>query len=119
MEQELSLQAMQKEWHGSLKSYLFGFFTSLFLTTLSFLFVSLHLFTGNSLIYTLVALAVIQAFCQFFFFLHIGEEAKPRWMLWVFFGMLLILFIISAGSLWIMNDLNDRMMPDMTKEMHS
>lgn len=69
---------------------------------------------GQPLIYTVIALALVQAIVQLLFFLHVGQEAKPRWETVVFYFMVVILFIIAAGSLWIMNDLNDRV---MTMEM--
>ena len=46
-----------------------------------------------------------------------GQEAKPRWETLIFCFMVLILLIIVIGSLWIMNDLNERVMPEMTREM--
>lgn len=115
MHDELSLKQIQKEWHGTLKSYLIGFTSSLLLTAASFATVLSGLLAGQQLIYALVALALTQAVIQLIFFLHVGQEAKPRWETLVFYFMLLILMIVAGGSLWIMFDLNDRMMP--AKEM--
>ena len=69
--------------------------------------------TGHVLIYSLAGLALIQAIVQLFFFLHLGQEAKPRWQLFIFLFMLFIMLIIVIGSIWIMVDLNDRMMLNM------
>lgn len=114
MTHDLSLQEIQKEWHGTLKSYLIGFLASFFLTAISFSLVITRLFSKQSLIYTIIGLAALQAIVQLLFFLHVGkEEAKPRWASIVFCFTALILLIIVIGSLWIMNDLNHRMMPDM------
>lgn len=114
MSSDLSLKQMQKEWHGSLKSYAIGFVASLFLTSVSFLLATLRWPFGQNLVFTLVGLALAQAVCQMLFFLHLGQEAKPRWESVVFYFMLLILLIIAIGSLWIMDDLNDRVMSHMT-----
>jgi cytochrome o ubiquinol oxidase operon protein cyoD len=111
---DLSLQEIKKEWHGSLKSYAIGFIVSLLLTSASFLLVVFKALSGKSLVYTLIALALGQAICQLLYFLHLGQEDKPRWESVVFYFMLLILLIIVAGSLWIMDDLNDRVMTDMS-----
>ena len=119
MHEELTLKEMQKEWHGTLKSYVIGFTASILLTSASFLLVITGVITGQLLVYTLIGLALAQAVFQLLFFLHVGQEAKPRWETLVFYFMLLVLFIIAAGSLWIMYDLNDRVMSDMTKEMTS
>jgi cytochrome o ubiquinol oxidase operon protein cyoD len=114
MNQDLSLQEIKKEWHGSLKSYAIGFIISFLLTSASFLIVVFNVLSGKNLVFTLVYLALVQAFVQLRFFLHLGQEAKPRWETMIFFFMFVILLIIVGGSLWIMQDLNDRMMIDMS-----
>lgn len=114
MHDELSLKEIQKEWHGTLRAYVIGFFASLLLTGASFFIVASKTLSGQPLIYTIIALALVQAIVQLLFFLHVGQEAKPRWETVVFYFMVVILFIIAAGSLWIMHDLNDRV---MTMEM--
>ncbi len=110
MSTELSLKEIQKEYHGTFKSYLLGFFASLLLTLLSF---SLVVFKGvpeHYLVHILIALAVVQAVVQLLFFLHVGEEAKPRWETIIFYFMILVVLIIVVGSLWIMYDLDQRVM---------
>lgn len=117
MESDLSLDEIQKEWHGSLKAYVIGFISSLIFTGASFMLVIAKPFTGNSLVNTLMALAVLQAIFQVRFFLHVGEEPKPRWETLVFYFMLVILFIVALGTLWIMFDLNERVMAGMAMDM--
>lgn len=116
MSEELSLQEIQKEWHGTLKSYVIGFLGSLLLTGLSFLLVITRLFPEQTLIHILIGLAVVQAIVQLLFFLHVGQEAKPRWETLVFYFMVMVLLIVVIGSLWIMFDLDDRLMSFMTME---
>ena len=117
MSEELSLKEVQKEWHGTLKSYAIGFVTSLLLTGISFFLVITRFLSGQILIHTIIGLAIMQAIIQLLFFLHLGQKAKPRWETFVFYFMLLVLLIIAIGSLWIMHDLNDRVMSDMPMEM--
>lgn len=117
MEMELNLGEMKKEWHGSLKAYIIGFTASILLTAISFLLVITKVIVGPHLAYALVALAIVQAIVQLLFFLHVGQEAKPRWETLIFTFMTLILFIIAIGSLWIMNDLDERVMSNMRVEM--
>ncbi|MBA3957116.1 MAG: cytochrome o ubiquinol oxidase subunit IV [Parachlamydiaceae bacterium] len=119
MHSELNLQQIKKEWHGSLKAYLIGFTLALLLTGLSFLLVITKALTGQALINTIIGLALLQATVQLIFFLHIGQEAKPRWETFIFCFMVLVLLIIVLGSLWIMSDLNDRVMPGMMEGMSS
>jgi cytochrome o ubiquinol oxidase operon protein cyoD len=115
---ELSLKQIKKEWHGTLKSYLIGLIASLLLTAISFLLVITKAVTGKILVYSIVSLALIQAIFQLIFFLHVGQEAKPRWETLVFFFMILVLLIVALGSLWIMHDLDERVMSHMMMEMH-
>ena len=115
MTHDLSLREIQKEWHGTLKSYVIGFLASFLLTAVSFFLVSIRLLPPQSLIYTIIGLAITQGIVQLLFFLHIGQEAKPRWETLALCFAVLILLIIVIGSLWIMHDLNGRMMPDMAK----
>lgn len=117
MSTDLSLKEIQKEWHGTLKSYVMGFILSILLTAVSFSLVVFKLISGSSLVYAVIALALVQAIIQLLFFLHVGQEAKPRWESIGFYFMVLVLFIIAGGSLWIMSDLNDRVMSNMTEEM--
>jgi cytochrome o ubiquinol oxidase operon protein cyoD len=113
MHEELSLSEIKKEWHGSIRSYEIGFIASLLLTTLAFLLVLSKALTGPPLVYSLIGLALTQAIIQMLFFLHLGQEARPRWETMVFLFMVLLLLIIVLGSLWIMYDLNDRVMSGM------
>lgn len=109
-----SLEETQKAWHGNLRSYLIGFLTSLLLTVTSFALVAFKLLSGTVLGYVLSILAMTQAIVQLRFFLHVGQEAKPKWESVIFAFMALVLLIIILGSLWIMSDLDQRMMPSMT-----
>ncbi len=102
---------------GRYKAYVIGFIASIVLTICSFSLVILRPFSEQILIYTVVGLALVQAVVQLLFFLHVGQEAKPRWETLVFFFMAFILLIIAIGTLWIMYDLNNRTMSNMAKEM--
>lgn len=119
MHPDLSLTETLQEWHGTLKSYLIGFLVSLVLTSASFILVVTQWVHGVYLFYTLAGLALVQAVIQLIFFLHLGQEAKPRWETLVFYFMLVILLIIAIGSLWIMYDLNERVMSGMSMGMNN
>lgn len=122
MEKEPTLAEIQKQWHGTLKSYIIGFVISIILTFIAFFLVYERLFSGYALIYTIVGLGIAQAIAQLIFFLHVGQEAKPRWETFIFLIMVLLLLIIAIGSMWIMFDLDKRVMTEMpsgsSKEMH-
>ena len=94
--------------------YLSGFVSALILTLVSFWLVASHVATGVWLVVLLMSFAVVQFVVQLIFFLHVGDEARPRWNFTALMFMLIMLVVIVAGSLWIMNNLNYNMM--MTPE---
>lgn len=95
---------------ASLRSYIIGFALSIILTLAAFLAVSEKLLSGSQLVYTIMALALIQATIQLYLFLHLGEESKPYWNLYTFLAMTIILIIVFTGTLWIMSNLNYNLM---------
>lgn len=98
------------ESYGSLKSYIIGFVLSLLLTFIAFFLVTEKWLTTWHTTLILSALAIVQAFVQLVFFLHLGQEKSPYWNLQTFLFMLGVLAIIVLGSLWIMYNLDYHMM---------
>lgn len=94
---------------GTYVTYVAGFVLSIVLTVLAYTLVSERILTNKLLIGSVVALAVAQFLVQIVFFLHLGRESKPRWNLTVFGFMLLVLFILVLGTLWIMDNLDYHM----------
>jgi cytochrome o ubiquinol oxidase operon protein cyoD len=119
MHQELTLEQTLKAWHGSVRYYVIGFVGSLLLTLVSFSLVAFDLIAVELLPFVLAALALVQAAVQLKFFLHLGAQSKPKWETLIFWSMITTLFIIVAGSLWIMSDLNQRTMPpELMEHIH-
>lgn len=114
MEHELSLAEIQKEWHSTVQSYIRGFILSLLLTCSSFFLVATRWLEGGILILSIALLGVLQAIVQLLFFMKAGKEKKPRWKTLALIFMIFVLLIIVTGSLWIMYDLNERVMTGMT-----
>jgi cytochrome o ubiquinol oxidase operon protein cyoD len=106
-------------------SYSIGFLSSIILTVIAYAVVVHDVFTDvwspAMIAIILSVLASMQLVIQLLFFLHLGDEEKPRWKLLSFIFALIILGIVVFGSLWIMFDLNARMMmspDDMIKYMN-
>jgi len=103
--------------NATLRSYVIGFILSIILTATAFSVVEIHLHAGvdslsqQGMLFVLAALALIQCIVQLLFFLHLGREKKPRWKLFVFMFMLMVITIIAGGSLWIMSNLTYHMTP--------
>lgn len=103
-------------------TYSIGFVLSIALTLVAFMFVQQHVtsnhasFSHEMLTAIVMVFAVVQFVVQLTFFLHLGQEERPRWNFIVFLFMLLVLLIVVIGSLWIMQNLNYHMMtPAETK----
>lgn len=86
--------------------YIIGFTVSLLLTIQAYVLVVNELLEGSALLVGIGLLALVQVFVQLIFFLHLSEESKPKWRSMTLWFMLLVAFIIIAGSIWIMNNLN-------------
>ncbi len=97
----------------TLRMYIMGFCWSVILTIAAYIAVVNQMLSRNELITYITVLALLQVTVQLYFFLHLGDESKPRWNLWTFLFMGSILLIIVIGSLWIMHNLNYNMMPEM------
>jgi cytochrome o ubiquinol oxidase operon protein cyoD len=91
---------------AGLKSYLAGFLLSL--TLAAYALATAHAL-GGALVAALVALALIQFAVQAALFLHLAEPGVSRERLAIFAGACVVVFILVAGSLWIMFTLNERM----------
>lgn len=102
--------------HVSMRTYVNGFIACIALTLLAYTAATSAALSNNVAIGIVAVLAVVQCVVQLRGFLHLGHEFKPRWKLGVFVIMLSIVLILVIGSLWIMNNLNYRMMSSPSQE---
>lgn len=91
-----------------LLAYVTGFVLSLILTIIPYQLVTANILNGWFLTGALVVFALLQLIVQLQFFIHLGHESGTPWNKLIFMFMVLIVFIIVAGSLWIMNNLDYR-----------
>ena len=103
----------EKAEHGTNTSYVVGFFLSILLTLIAYFVVVQQLFSGWVVIGAITTCAIIQLLVQLLCFLHMGSEMRPRLKLLVFISMVVVLAIIVTGTLWIMHNLDTRVMPTM------
>ncbi len=90
------------------KSYVNGFVLSLLLTFASYFIVVDKIFTGTTLTFAILLLALGQLTIQLVFFLHILQESKPRWNLAIVLATISVLVVIVVSSILIINNLNYR-----------
>lgn len=103
---------------ASIKPYVIGFILSVMLTLLAYWAVVSGAYQAGFVIAVVIGLAVLQLFVQLFFFLHLGEEMRPRWRVVTLGFGILVVFIVVFGSLWIMDNLNYNMMHSPEKMEH-
>lgn len=96
---------------GPWSSYLTGFVLALALTATSFWLASGHMLTPASLVAALVVLAIGQMLVHLIFFLHITTAPAQKTNILALLVTLLIISLMVIGSLWIMSQLNEHMMP--------
>lgn len=104
--------------HGSKKSYLTGFVLSAVLTVIPFWLIMSGTMSGTSAIWMIGIFAAVQVFVQVYFFLHMDFSPEQRNTLYSFLFTLFVVAIVMVGSLWIMHNANEHMMPGMGQDMN-
>ena len=96
---------------GSFKSYTTGFTLSIALTAMAFALVM----QGGGLPRWIVSLgifgaAIVQILVHLHYFLHLDTSSSARWNVLALLFTLLIMIIFVGGTLWVMSNLDYRMM---------
>jgi cytochrome o ubiquinol oxidase operon protein cyoD len=97
--------------HGTLASYAIGFVLSVILTAAAFWLVMGHPLSPSDTIVGIFVLAIVQIGVHLYFFLHLNFSSQQRWNVTAFAFAILVVFIVILGSLWIMHNMTDRMIP--------
>jgi cytochrome o ubiquinol oxidase operon protein cyoD len=98
-------------WNTSTKPVITGFVLSLLCTFVAYFLVVEKLLASSALLVAVASLGLLQTAVQIFCFFHIAAKEKPRWNLMMFLFMILVVFLVIGGSLWIMDNLNRYVMP--------
>ena len=94
----------------SLKKYLTGFVLALILTAIPFAVVMSRSWSFGPALALIFVAAVAQMLVHLHYFLHLDTSSSSRWNVLAIIFTLLILTIFVGGTLWIMTNLNYRMM---------
>jgi len=104
-----------KSLYGA-RSYIIGLVISVILTLLAYALVAFFAHPHPaSLAYLVIIpiilfLAVLQLVAQLIFFLHLGQESPPRWNVIFFVSTFVGILLVVVSSIWIMVNLNNRML---------
>lgn len=91
-------------------AYAVGFIVSLALTLGAYLLTVHHLMSAYALVPVLLVCACFQFVVQILNFLHVSGEPSSRDRLIILGCAGIIMFILVLGSMWIMTNLDSRMM---------
>lgn len=86
-----------------------GTFLSLVLTLIPFALVVFGIVTGMGALVWLSIFAVIQLVVQFYYFLHFDLSEENRDNLYLLIFTFTIMFLMVAGTLWLLYDQHARM----------
>jgi cytochrome o ubiquinol oxidase operon protein cyoD len=105
-------------YHASIKGYATGFVLSILLTAIPFWLVMAKVLpTPSMTAFVVLGFAAVQIVVHMIYFLHMNTRVEGGWsmMALLFTGILVV--IMLAGSIWVMYNLNTKMMPvhDMTQ----
>ena len=105
---------------ATVKSYLIGFVLSVILTIIPFAMVMKGAWSTSAILAGISLAALVQIVVQLYFFLHLDSSLGQRWNLLTFILTAIIVVLLVGGSLWIMYNLNVRMMDHghITPHMH-
>jgi cytochrome o ubiquinol oxidase operon protein cyoD len=95
---------------GSYRSYATGFFLSVVLTAIAFALVMSGALPRSATLFGIVGAALVQILVHLHYFLHLDSSSAARWNILALLFTLLIMTLFVGGTLWIMYNLNYRMM---------
>ncbi|SNT75585.1 cytochrome o ubiquinol oxidase subunit IV [Paracoccus seriniphilus] len=105
--------------HGNLNQLMAGFALAALLTIVPFALVMGEVeINRTALIATIMGLGGLQILVHLIWFLHVNRSAEEGWTLAATIFAVLILVIVLAGSLWVMKNMNENMMPMHDMEHH-
>jgi cytochrome o ubiquinol oxidase operon protein cyoD len=96
----------------ALRGYVTGLIAAIVLTVIPFGAVAVGIPTGTAL-WIIMVLGLIQIVVHVHYFLHVDLNPERRPELHLLLFSVLLLFIMAVGTLWVVFNMNYRMMPGM------
>lgn len=108
------------EAHGTFKGYMTGFILSVILTAIPFWLVMGDVLPSKqATVFIIMGFAVVQILVHMIYFLHMNTSSEGGWNMLALIFTLVLVVITLAGSLWVMFNMNDNMMPVSAHEMRN
>ncbi|WP_051927507.1 cytochrome o ubiquinol oxidase subunit IV [Ruegeria halocynthiae] len=101
-----------KGGHGTFKSYVVGFLLSVVLTLIPFWIVLGDVMDNTAWAVAIIfAMGATQMMVHIHYFLHVSLKVEAGWQVMSMGLTILLLVIVMAGSIWVMFNLDENMMP--------
>ncbi|WP_119153860.1 cytochrome o ubiquinol oxidase subunit IV [Caldimonas tepidiphila] len=99
-------------YHASYKGYAIGFLLSVVLTAIPFwLVMNKVLPSSTATALVILGFAAVQVVVHMVYFLHMNTKVEGGWSMLALIFTAVVIFIMLAGSIWVMYHLNTNMMP--------
>lgn len=100
--------------HGTMGQLMLGFALAVVLTLVPFVLVMSEIEMDRTLLIGIImGLGAVQIIVHLVYFLHVNAKAEQGWTLAATAFSVVILGIVLVGSLWVMHNMNENMMPPM------
>ena len=100
-------------YHASVKGYVTGFLLSVVLTAIPFWLVMQGVLAPATAGMVVLVFAAVQMVVHMVYFLHLDGKAEGGWSILALLFTAVLVFILMAGSIWVMYHMNTNMMPSM------
>jgi cytochrome o ubiquinol oxidase operon protein cyoD len=98
--------------HGTMGQLMIGFALAAILTIIPFYLVMAEVDMARStLVGIIMGLGAVQIIVHLVYFLHLKRSSEEGWNFFATIFAVVILVIVLAGSLWVMHNMNENMMP--------
>ncbi|QCI18987.1 cytochrome o ubiquinol oxidase subunit IV [Buchnera aphidicola (Aphis nerii)] len=97
-------------FNKQIQSYIYTFLFSILLTIIPFFIIKNQYFSNTLNRLIIILCSCIQIIIHFIYFLHLNSVKKHYWYLTSLLFIIIIIFIVIFGSIWIMLNLNHHIM---------
>ena len=105
--------------HGTMGQLMIGFALAAILTIIPFYLVMAEVeMSRTALVGIIMGLGAVQIVVHLVFFLHLNTTSEEGSTFMATLLAVIILVIVLAGSLWVMHNMNENMMPMHEMEQH-
>jgi cytochrome o ubiquinol oxidase operon protein cyoD len=98
-------------YHATVKGYVVGFLLSVVLTAIPFWLVMAKVLPPGTTVFVILGFAAAQMLVHMVYFLHLNAKVESGWSLLALLFTAVLVFILLAGSIWVMYHMNTNMMP--------